>query len=325
MAWLDTWLGTSSLLSDESLSGPVNNSAGAPGFCMASWDITSEDPVLDILNCWSPVGGHVSNSLCLRRNIVKEAECKPKLDAETEQLATEPKLDAEPEQLATEPKLDAEPEKADIEKIDTSTELVMPNCLLTGPNGSGKSTFLKSIMSAVIMAQTLGIVPASECKITPFTYLSTYLNIPDCQGKESLFQAEMRRCHTHLAKLKALEQAGKFSFNIMDEIFVSTNYKEGVSGAYAVIKALAKCSHSLNIITTHFDKLTTCELPTFSYKQFTVELSDNDTLNRDYKLKPGVCTQHMAIQLLRLRGFDPELIENAKTMLTQLDNTTACS
>lgn len=197
------------------------------------------------------------------------------------------------------------------------------NLLLTGPNGSGKSTYLKSVMSAVILAQTVGIAPAKSMEFTPFTHLSTYLNIPDCQGKESLFQAEMTRCHDHLAMLRELEsQPGKFSFNIMDEIFVSTNYLEGMSGAYAVIKSLGTLKNSLHIITTHFDKLTEPEMPIpgYVYKHFTIDVDtmDDTVILKDYKLRDGVNRKHMALHLLKLRGFDSGLVESAREMYAKL-------
>ena len=42
----------------------------------------------------------------------------------------------------------------------------------------------------VIFAQTIGIAFCDSLEITPFSLINTYLNIPDCKGKESLFEAE---------------------------------------------------------------------------------------------------------------------------------------
>jgi DNA mismatch repair protein MutS len=208
------------------------------------------------------------------------------------------------------------------------------NILLTGPNGSGKSTFLKSVMTNIILAQTLGIAFAKEIRLTPFQYLSTYLNIPDCQGRESLFQAEMTRCHQHLELLRNLEQRPArlgFSFNIMDEIFVSTNYLEGMSGAYAVIKHLGTLQNSCHIITTHFDKLTISDgqlltqntIPGYTNKYFRIDTvgdprSDNPEIHKDYLLRDGVNDRHLALHLLKLRGFDEELVRDAKEMYSRL-------
>ena len=107
--------------------------------------------------------------------------------------------------------------------------------VITGPNAGGKSTFIKSITINVLLSQTLGISAASNFKITPFSLINTYLNIPDVKGKESLFEAEMHRARDHIKMLDKLDKH-QFSFVIMDEIFSSTNPEEGISGGYVYAK-----------------------------------------------------------------------------------------
>jgi DNA replication protein DnaC len=366
MSWVDCWLGVTDLVAEQ-------------GFCEARWNITSETPSLDLVDCWSPVGGKIANSIKLitlapdillddqtesKSSLLDKEETKsssdiitqnpePLLDEQTDSTFIqedkedinsglldkeedksssnitinnpEPLLDDKPidnPKSSQEDKDNPESIQLDKEEDKSSSNPGRPNCLLTGPNGSGKSTFLKAIMSAVILGQTIGFTPAKEFRITPFRHLSTYLNIPDCQGRESLFQAEMRRCHDHLELLKSLEQSKGFSLNIMDEIFVSTNYMEGLSGAYGVIKSLEGYPHSLNIITTHFDKLTECQLPTFCYKYFTLDTKTMENgeieIKKDYKLRDGINDKHMALHLLKLRGFDAELVKNAGEMYSSI-------
>ena len=318
-AWIDTWMHTATHLLSANKSLPL---------CIVEWDISNTEPMLNIVDCWSPVGGKITNSITLAKQIlanVQTASGLPSTESDketTENTITQEPVEDKPE--AVEDKPDAVEDKP--EAVEAKPEAVCTinrNCLLTGPNGSGKSTFLKAVMSAVIMAQTFGICPATSCKLTPFKYLSTYLNIPDCQGRESLFQAEMRRCHDHLNKLRSLEEKRQFSFNIMDEIFVSTNYLEGISGAYGVVKSLEQYPCSMNIITTHFDKLATVDLPQFCYKYFTINTrEDSQTgalqIEKDYKIRDGINDKHMALQLLKLRGFDDTLIQNANEMYLQL-------
>ena len=71
------------------------------------------------------------------------------------------------------------------------------NVVITGPNAAGKSTFIKALSLSILFSQTICIVPASNFVLTPFTLINTYLNIPDCKGKESLFEAEMNRVFRH--------------------------------------------------------------------------------------------------------------------------------
>jgi nicotinamide riboside kinase len=196
------------------------------------------------------------------------------------------------------------------------------NMLITGPNSSGKSTYIKSIIECILLGQTIGVVPAAEFQITPFKNITTYLNIPDCQGKESLFQAEMSRCHQQLEMLENAEKQKEFSFNIMDEIFVSTNYQEGMSGAYAVINQLCKFNNCLNIITTHFDVLANMQELKVDKNYFDIEMDKNDNITKDYKIKPGVSKKHMALKLLKKKGFNADIIKDAEYLYEKIRNTT---
>ena len=201
---------------------------------------------------------------------------------------------------------------------ENEASILNSNLLITGPNGSGKSTYIKSVIECILLGQTVGVVPAKEFSFTPFTNIATYLNIPDCQGKESLFQAEMNRCYQQLQVLKEAETKGQFSFNIMDEIFVSTNYQEGMSGAYAIIKNMCKMTKCLNIITTHFDVLASMDEVCVSKKYFDIEIDENDNIKGDYKIRDGVSKKHMALKLLKKKGFDASIIEDAEFLYNKL-------
>jgi DNA mismatch repair ATPase MutS len=176
--------------------------------------------------------------------------------------------------------------------------------------------------SIYLESSTLGsIVPAKEFSITPFTNISTYLNIPDCQGKESLFQAEMNRCHQQLEMLESAENNtidNEFSINIMDEIFVSTNYQEGMSGAYAIIKKMCNLNKCLNIITTHFDVLAGMDEDKVDKQYFDIEIDENDSIISDYKIKSGVSKKHLALKLLKKKGFDASIIADAEYLYEKL-------
>ena len=193
------------------------------------------------------------------------------------------------------------------------------NLLITGPNASGKSTCIKAIIETIVLGQTICVVPAAKCQFTPFKLINTYLNIPDCQGKESLFQAEMARCSHQIKCLDNLNK-NEFSFSIMDEIFVSTNYYEGVSGAYAICKKMSQYPNSLAIITTHFPVLSQkCrDDPLFKTYYFPVESLPDGSIKGTYKLTPGESQQHLAIKMLQLKGFDNDIIDNAKEMYKYL-------
>jgi DNA mismatch repair ATPase MutS len=157
------------------------------------------------------------------------------------------------------------------------------------------------------LAQTLTINCCRESKLTPFSYINTYLHIQDTDGKESLFQTEIRRCKEHIDEVK--DNRG-MCLTVFDEIFSSTNHVEGYAGAKAFCKAIGKIKNSVSIITTHYTKLGSLKKNNFSNLHFEAEEND-DGITFDYKVKKGVSNQYVALKLMKHKGFDNELIEDA--------------
>ena len=184
---------------------------------------------------------------------------------------------------------------------------VNKDIIVTGPNAGGKSTFIKSLVINIILSQTLTINFCSESKITPFSYINTYLHIQDTNGKESLFQTEIRRCKEHIDEIK--DNKG-LCLTVFDEIFSSTNHVEGYAGAKAFCKAIGKIKNSVSIITTHYTKLGSLRKNKFSNLHFEANENDGD-ITFDYKVRKGVSNQYVALKLMKQKGFDNELIEDA--------------
>ncbi len=191
------------------------------------------------------------------------------------------------------------------------------NLLITGPNRAGKSIFIKSLAISILFSQTIGIVCASQYKITPFTIINSYLHIPDSTGHCSLFEAEMYRAKDHINMLKNKERA----FIIMDEIFTSTNYVEGYSAAYAIGKKLSQFNNSVSIITTHFTGLNKLEEDTGgkikNYK-FSIDRDKDGQIIYTYNLERGYSQQYIALELLKDSNFDIDIIDNALKMCEEL-------
>ncbi len=193
------------------------------------------------------------------------------------------------------------------------------NILITGPNASGKSTFIKSVVLGVLMAQTISIAPSTEMQLTPFKLLNTYLNIPDAKGRESLFEAEMYRARDHINMVYKLSPSEhEFSLVVMDEIFNSTNYEEGVAGAYIIGKELGKIKNSLTLITTHFNYLTKLS-KTNNYINYKFEVEKvNDEIIKSYKISEGISKQYLALDMLEKNGYNSEMIQEARTIFQEL-------
>lgn len=192
------------------------------------------------------------------------------------------------------------------------------NACITGPNAGGKSTFIKSLCLSLILSQTITITPGKSFNFTPFYSIHTYLNIPDCKGKESLFEAEMNRSLKYIDCIRKIPK-NKFSFVIMDEIFSSTNPEEGIAGAYAIANNISKSSNSVSIITSHYSYLSKLE-NTGKFKNYKIPIvrdNDNNIIYK-YKLEQGVSNQFIALELLEKKGFDIEIVNEAKEICKNL-------
>jgi len=126
--------------------------------------------------------------------------------------------------------------------------------VITGPNASGKTTILKMTMLNILFSQQLGYgFYETGTRIRPYHHLHSYLNIPDTSGRDSLFQAESRRCKEILDKLTPNRH-----FCIFDELYSGTNPYEAIASAYGYITHLTKQDNVDFMLTTHYIQL--CKL-----------------------------------------------------------------
>jgi DNA mismatch repair protein MutS len=197
--------------------------------------------------------------------------------------------------------------------------------LITGPNAGGKSTFIKSLMTSILFSQTLTIVPCKKFVVTPFTYLYTYLHIPDVKGKHSLFQAEMERNKIFLQHLERCDKSQN-TFMIVDELFSSTNYDEGVSAAYSILKKITEYKNQKTIVTTHFTELTKLEKEMKKRVKnyyFTVDIKEGEDgkkqVKYNYQLKRGINKKKIALQLLQENSFSEDIMKDAINFFEKLE------
>jgi hypothetical protein len=211
---------------------------------------------------------------------------------------------------------------ANIAKTNTTNlgiDVGVPNIIITGPNSAGKSTILKSIALALIMAQSLGIAPATSMQCTPFHFLATYMDITDdIADKTSLFQAEVDRAVKLETRIKSMTP-NQFSFVMFDELFSGTSPDEGANIAYASAAEIGNNPQNMCLIATHYQLLTTLADNTPYYKNFCVPVIEHKDkpVERLYALKPGISTQHIALSIAQERGCKGVIIEQAKKRLDE--------
>jgi hypothetical protein len=204
--------------------------------------------------------------------------------------------------------------KAVSNSIDLGIQHRVPNIVVTGPNSAGKSTILKSIALAIILGQSLGVVPAQAMALTPFSYLTSYMNVADSiVDQESRFQAEARRIFEYGDHLEDIAKNHEFSFALFDEIFSGTSPAEGADLSYKVATIFGTYSNSISLVATHFEKLTSLEKDTagtfINYKvavgqnsDGSVQFSADNKIKRFFSLSRGISHQRIAREVFKEKG-----------------------
>ena len=187
------------------------------------------------------------------------------------------------------------------------------NLIITGPNASGKTTQLKTTAINVIFTQQFGLGFYEHADFVPYTHIHSYLNIPDTSGRDSLFQAEARRCKEILDIIDNDKTETDKHFCIFDELFSGTNAEEATSASFAFLKHLQKIENVDFILTTHFVKL--CQkvkkaknMRIDNFKM-DAELNGNSIIFH-YKLVKGISKIKAAKLILIQMGFPEDILRN---------------
>jgi len=184
------------------------------------------------------------------------------------------------------------------------------NLIITGPNASGKTTILKSTLINIIFTQQFGCGFYQSANFKPFDYIHCYLNIPDTSGRDSLFQAEARRCKEILDIIQENKKATHFC--VFDELYSGTNPEEAELSATSFMLYLQKYKNVTSLLTTHFIKV--CkkldkENSIQNYKMVT-EKKDHKIIFM-YKLEKGISEVKGGINVLTEMNYPKEIIEHS--------------
>jgi hypothetical protein len=183
------------------------------------------------------------------------------------------------------------------------------NIIITGPNASGKTTILKSTLINIILTQQFGCGFYESSKFAPYKHIHCYLNIPDTSGRDSLFQAEARRCKEILDMI--ISNKKDTHFCVFDELYSGTNPEEAEISATAFMLYLQQYTNVSSLLTTHFFKVCENLEKISSIKNFKmVTENDNYKIKYIYKLKPGISQVKGGINILTEMNYPKEIILN---------------
>jgi hypothetical protein len=197
---------------------------------------------------------------------------------------------------------------------------------ITGPNAAGKTTLIKSTLLNIIFSQQFGYGFYKKAKLVPYEFVHSYLNIPDTSGRDSLFQAESRRCREIITCL--LANKTKRHFCIFDELYSGTNPYEAVASAFGFIKYLNTFDNVDLLLTTHYSKL--CKLlEAERVENMHMKIERDIQEGRDtkkvnvikytYKLGKGISSVKGGIKVLEDLDYPIEIINDTRNMIHGVD------
>ena len=190
-----------------------------------------------------------------------------------------------------------------------NTVSIKKNKLITGPNAAGKTTLLKSILFNIIFSQQIGFGFYKSGNVKLYRYLHCYINIPDTSGRDSLFQAEARRCKEILTLIENNKENNHFC--IFDELYSGTNPIEAVATSYSYLKYINEFKNVNFTITTHYYDL--CKKLKDDVDNNHMEIiKDNDNIKYTYKIKKGMSEIKGGVSVLKNLNFPIKLINNIK-------------
>ena len=145
-----------------------------------------------------------------------------------------------------------------------------------------------------------------------------YGDIPDTSGRDSLFQAEARRCRDILTSIEKYGPTSRH-FCVFDELYSGTNPYEAIGSAAAFLQHLAKNKNISCIITTHFIGL--CERldKNDSFHNYHMKTKGNDDdFKYTYLLKKGISLTKGGVRVLRDLDYPEEVITNTKKTIEEI-------
>jgi DNA mismatch repair protein MutS len=187
--------------------------------------------------------------------------------------------------------------------------------LVTGPNMAGKSTFLRQNALIAVLAQMGSFVPARTAHIGVVDRLFSRVGAADDLARgRSTFMVEM------VETAAILNQAGERALVILDEIGRGTATFDGLSIAWATIEHLHEKNRCRALFATHFHEMTAlaAKLPRLHNATMRVKEWQGEVVFL-HEVVAGAADRSYGIQVAKLAGLPPSVIERAKLVLAQLE------
>jgi DNA mismatch repair protein MutS len=187
--------------------------------------------------------------------------------------------------------------------------------ILTGPNMAGKSTVLRQVGLIVLMAQVGSFVPASRARIGIVDRLFTRVGASDNLVRgQSTFMVEMSETSA------ILHTATRRSLVLLDEIGRGTSTYDGISIAWSVSEHLHDVVGCKTVFATHYHELTQLSDSLVAVRNYNVQVREvGDQVLFLHRLQAGGADRSYGIEVGRLAGLPPTVLERARELLKLLE------
>ena len=185
--------------------------------------------------------------------------------------------------------------------------------LITGPNMGGKSTYLRTAAMLVLMAQMGCFVPADSLRLGLADRIYTRIGASDNVARgRSTFMVEMTETAT------ILNTASRRSLILLDEMGRGTATFDGLSLAWATVEYLHAETGARTLFATHYHELTMLaeKLPRVRNLRVGVKEAASGIVFL-HTIEPGPASKSYGIEVARLAGLPPAVIERARRILRQ--------
>jgi DNA mismatch repair ATPase MutS len=172
--------------------------------------------------------------------------------------------------------------------------------LITGSNMSGKTTFLRTIGTNLILAQSGLSVPATQFLFSPMQIYSSIRISDSLQESTSYFMAELKK----LSAIKMGVKNQTSSLVLIDEILRGTNSEDKYFGSAQFVKEML-LMNCVTLFATHDLKLSELEIeyPNIVINYCFESIIENNELSFSYKIQRGVAKNRNASFLMKKMGI----------------------
>lgn len=187
--------------------------------------------------------------------------------------------------------------------------------ILTGPNMAGKSTLLRQVGLIQLLAQAGAFVPAARARLPVCDRIFTRVGASDNLVRgQSTFMVEMQETAA------ILHGATRASLVLLDEIGRGTATFDGVSIAWAVTEFIHERIGAKTIFATHYHELTQLGELLTGVINFNVAVREaGHEIVFLHNLEPGGANRSYGIEVGRLAGLPPGVIDRARDILRELE------